>query len=182
MGRFISPDSVDYLGASGSTQSWNLFAYCENESVNGSDPSGRWAEKYDGFKEFNTGFSVNETKKFLSRSFCLLYASDIAIRKGKFSWKKGYRYKDMTPLRIAQEIWFHALVYYVGYPFRSVLLKIGISWDTLDGWIESAKTIDVNNDDDRAWVYKVVWYSGSVIKAKLSAVPGYRGIVNAIIL
>ncbi len=38
--RFISADSTDYLGASGSVLSFNLFAYCENGSINGKDPTG----------------------------------------------------------------------------------------------------------------------------------------------
>ena len=40
MGRFIRPDSVDYLGASGSVLSYNLFAYCENDAVQQCDPLG----------------------------------------------------------------------------------------------------------------------------------------------
>ena len=34
VGRFISSDETDYLGASGSVLSYNLFAYCENEPMN----------------------------------------------------------------------------------------------------------------------------------------------------
>ena len=40
VGRFINADDVDYLGASGKPLSYNLFAYCENNPVNNSDPSG----------------------------------------------------------------------------------------------------------------------------------------------
>lgn len=40
VGRFINADDVDYLGASGKPISYNLFAYCENNPVNNSDPSG----------------------------------------------------------------------------------------------------------------------------------------------
>ena len=32
--RFINADSTDYLGATGTTLSYNLFAYCENDGVN----------------------------------------------------------------------------------------------------------------------------------------------------
>lgn len=34
IGRFISPDSIDYLGANGMPLSYNLYAYCENNSTN----------------------------------------------------------------------------------------------------------------------------------------------------
>ena len=39
-GRFINADDTDYLGADGSFASYNLFAYCNNNPVNNSDPSG----------------------------------------------------------------------------------------------------------------------------------------------
>ncbi len=38
--RFINADSTDYLGATGTLLSYNLFAYCENEPVNRVDPKG----------------------------------------------------------------------------------------------------------------------------------------------
>jgi len=41
--RFINADSTDYLGATGTTLSYNLFAYCENDGVNYVDATGTWA-------------------------------------------------------------------------------------------------------------------------------------------
>lgn len=38
--RFINADSTDYLGATGTLLSYNLFAYCENEPVNYIDETG----------------------------------------------------------------------------------------------------------------------------------------------
>jgi len=38
--RFISADDPELLGATGSFLSYNLYAYCENNPVNYSDPSG----------------------------------------------------------------------------------------------------------------------------------------------
>ena len=40
VGRFISPDSVEYLGANGDIQSYNLYAYCLNNPVNRFDSNG----------------------------------------------------------------------------------------------------------------------------------------------
>ena len=34
MGRFLNSDDVDYLGMSGTSASYNLLAYCENNSIN----------------------------------------------------------------------------------------------------------------------------------------------------
>ncbi len=42
-GRFLNADDVHYLGISGAVLDFNLFSYCENNPVNGSDPTG-----YDG--------------------------------------------------------------------------------------------------------------------------------------
>jgi len=42
IGRFISADSPDYLGADGALTSYNLFAYCGNNPVMGYDPSGHF--------------------------------------------------------------------------------------------------------------------------------------------
>lgn len=38
--RFINADSTDYLGATGTLLSYNLFAYCENDGVNFVDETG----------------------------------------------------------------------------------------------------------------------------------------------
>ena len=40
VGRFINADDVAYLGADGSSTSYNLFAYCNNNPVMGYDPAG----------------------------------------------------------------------------------------------------------------------------------------------
>ena len=40
MGRYINADDAEFLGATGTLISHNLFAYCENNPVNNVDPSG----------------------------------------------------------------------------------------------------------------------------------------------
>ena len=40
IGRFISADDTQYLGASGTALGYNLFGYCENNPVNAADPDG----------------------------------------------------------------------------------------------------------------------------------------------
>lgn len=40
VGRFINCDDVNYIGLTESEVSYNPFAYCENDPVNDSDPSG----------------------------------------------------------------------------------------------------------------------------------------------
>ncbi len=41
VGRFINADEVGYLGINGTIPSYNLFACCENNPVNNSDPTGQ---------------------------------------------------------------------------------------------------------------------------------------------
>jgi len=43
IGRFITMDGVEYLGASGTALSMNLFSYCENNPVNNVDLNGNVA-------------------------------------------------------------------------------------------------------------------------------------------
>ena len=38
--RFVTMDDIDYLGASGSVLSYNLYSYCENNPINNVDPAG----------------------------------------------------------------------------------------------------------------------------------------------
>ena len=38
--RFVSPDELEIMGISGGLYSYNLYAYCENDPVNYSDPTG----------------------------------------------------------------------------------------------------------------------------------------------
>ena len=40
LGRFVTMDEVEYLGASGSLLSYNLYSYCEGNPVNNVDPNG----------------------------------------------------------------------------------------------------------------------------------------------
>ena len=42
-GRFISPDDLSYLGANGDILSYNLYAYCSNNPIMFTDPSGHAA-------------------------------------------------------------------------------------------------------------------------------------------
>ena len=40
VGRFLNADDAAYLGISGTVLGWNMFAYCENDAADFSDPNG----------------------------------------------------------------------------------------------------------------------------------------------
>ena len=40
IGRFLNADDIDYLGANDSLLSFNLFAYCQGNPINSTDPLG----------------------------------------------------------------------------------------------------------------------------------------------
>ena len=42
VGRFITMDEIEYLGATSTIQSYNLFTYCEGNPVNMVDPDGQF--------------------------------------------------------------------------------------------------------------------------------------------
>lgn len=42
IGRFITMDEIEYLGATSTIKSYNLFAYCEGNPVNREDSNGEW--------------------------------------------------------------------------------------------------------------------------------------------
>ncbi len=47
--RFINSDDVNFIGATGNVSSYNAFAYCENNPVNGWDDKGLFAKKTKNF-------------------------------------------------------------------------------------------------------------------------------------
>ncbi len=59
--RFINADSTDYLGATGTLLSYNLFAYCENDPVGSCDFEGKASKSILG--SVNSGFSLSNKGK-----------------------------------------------------------------------------------------------------------------------
>ena len=59
--RFVTMDDIDYLGASGSVLSYNLYSYCENNLVNNINSNGNYASSLilasAVLAKFSTAFS-----------------------------------------------------------------------------------------------------------------------------
>ena len=165
--RFVNEDNLDIIGLDISILKWNIFAYCENEPIKRIDPNGcDWYQYYYGFKKTSVGFNLYVNRKFLSQDFCLKYAHAFLNANGTWHWY-GRTYSGMNALRIAQELWFHAVVYYVGMPIKKILKAIGISWALLNGMLDSAEYMEINSNDKRAWIFKLAWYAGFIIINKI---------------
>ncbi len=79
--RFINADSTDYLGATGTFLSYNLFAYCENEPVGCVDPSGKYLYNFSmiPYKTARYTWVVGSTiyMNGLSKSFAFSFVNGI---------------------------------------------------------------------------------------------------------
>ena len=151
-----------------------MFSYCSNSPLMYTDALGYWAQNYSGFKWIkNKGFSLNVQLVFLSRAFCLAYAYDIIRLEGRWFWY-GARYANMSAIRIAQELWFHAIAYYIGAPIQLALSWFGIKWGWLDAKVTSARYMEINNDDPRAWVFATVWWAATAFKMYIRRAYGTK--------
>ena len=182
-GRFINGDEAINILIMHYVICSNIMSFCNNNVINNTDVFGNWADSYSGFVTTDTGFNVNMNLKFLSRKFCLNYAEDIIREYGKrkniFSQKK---YKNMTATRIAKEIWFHALVYYAGTPLQSFLKSKGYSWKQLNNWIDSAKYIEVNNNDKREIIFSLVWTFAKAVSSLICRTPGFKWLKQYLVI
>jgi len=163
MGRFLNSDDPTMVVFIMQPLGANLGAYCNNNPIMNVDIYGLWAEDYPGFKWTSKGFNLNVHRNFLSKSFCLKYAKDIIRLRGKkYWWGKGY--KDMGEYRIAKELWFHALVYYVGPSIKGIFNKIGIPNGVVDKLMDRAGYMQINNNDWRVDFYTKAWTMSFLIE------------------
>ncbi len=65
--RFINADSTDYLGATGTLLSYNLFAYCENEPVGYVDETGTTLSEYL-YRNYNSYLKKQSKNSLLIKS------------------------------------------------------------------------------------------------------------------
>ncbi len=89
VGRFINCDDVSYIGVTESENSYNPFAYCENDAVNGWDPSGH--------------LSVDKIKA------CFKYVFDVITEKVKEFIRKNLGYISGGYLFVATNLIANAI-------------------------------------------------------------------------
>lgn len=180
--RFINADIPEVTQLSKDISSGaNLFVYCYNDAINSVDSDGYWAEKLI-YNIKNNSYDVKVRWAFLSKKYCLSFARDLIKNADRITNRGRSRIKGiwfgMTAHRMAVEIWFHAMVYYGGYPLAKICNKFKTSiWDR-------ANPITVNSDDKRAPYFYTAWYAAAAVKRLLlySRVPTLVKIGAAIIL
>ena len=178
LARFINVDkldisSTDKISLAGS----NTYSYCSNSPINSSDKTGTISgyvlkTTYGLIEQKPYGFRIYMRLAYLSRKFCLTFGSSVVRALGG-----RYLYCKMTAHRIAVEIWFHAVVYYLGAalyktrlrgyePIRSRIVK----------YLRKANPIDVNWNDKRVGVFYYIWnHGGRLLQfAKVAPYPKLR--------
>ena len=89
VGRFLNADDTNYIGATGTTLGYNLYAYCENTPTNCSDYSGRFAFKVvtavvGGIMTAVSYFTVDAFCYYLSHGFSF---RGYSVSKWRLAWE-----------------------------------------------------------------------------------------------
>ena len=154
--RFINADV--YASTGQGFVGTNMFAYCGNNPVKRSDPTGEvYVEDHfatplgDG-----TGFNVDYSDDFLDPYYCLYYAYELT---------RGNTYYDMDAERIAMEIYAHAYLFKVGGELQQIDISKAepSSIKNVKNFIKRvgnyfqkhAEVISVNNNEKE---YRVAYY------------------------
>jgi RHS repeat-associated protein len=176
VGRFLNGDMPEFAVFEQSVLGHNLFGYCGNEPVGCVDYSGFATTSYSGIKckSANKGFSVNMHYKFLSKSFCTDFAKHVIS-----VWGKKGKYCKMKKLRIAMELFAHAVLFVLGitlygmsiltfvtsqkaerYFLNNKLLIYAVAeYKAAKYLIDHSKTIEVNSDEKwyRVAAFGIIW-------------------------
>lgn len=177
IGRFVNGDEALMLRFSkNGVPSNNLYSYCENCIVVRVDNSGLASTTYAGITctKAPKGFAVKMHAKFLLKTFCKKYAKHVIS-----TWGDGKKYYGMNAVRIAAEIFGHAVLFVLGivvgaysiwnlvYAWKAkyYLAKIaGIIRTAISGYvayylIDRSKEINVNSNESwyRMSAFWVIW-------------------------
>ena len=135
--RFINADSTDYLGATGTLLSYNLFAYCENDGVNFVDERGTWGEDvHQGY--YDVG-GLNRKK--YDKVYVSYYVPKITVNflkyesqyYGTYYWAKTVGFSTSHAKKIADACYAVDTIYsplskeYQGWHFNTNSNEVGDS-------------------------------------------------------
>lgn len=161
-GRFLNPaESSTLLGQCDSIFTSNLYVFCNNNPVNTIEPYSAWANNNYEFEWLSQGFRVDTREAFLSRPLCMIFANQIIMSKGTYSFGNGFSYCGMNTLDIAQSLFAHS----TGKFAFSAINKVNSAWG--DGWIvnnKNSNSILVIASDPNKWKYTKIWNAASDIR------------------
>ena len=103
IGRFVNADDTDYLGKDQSPVSLNLFLYCFNNPITGSDPNGFWSITYSNImfvydrkdKDFKKQAKWMSKKYYKDKNVKYIYLHKIADFKRNWNSLKGKYINDI---------------------------------------------------------------------------------------
>ena len=167
--RYYSPSTTRYMcsdilsNISFVKEEYNGFLYCSNLPICNTDLTGRskvnqLLKKYK-CKKTGKGFHLPVNTYFLSRPHCISLACAAIVSYGKGD---GYLH-GMGTIRIAEEVWAHAVGYYVGEGLSTSKAKLTNSKPVSSiakMLITKGIDMDINYDDSRLWLYKFLWKNG----------------------
>ena len=149
--RFISPDDISYLGANGDLTSYNLYAYCSNNPVNYTDPTGEFTNLLIGA----AGFLVCGLISIASQSL-----------------------DDEASNRTVEDFWKHVLVAATTGAISGMLAASGaplVVQVVVNGVLGATSAILDTRIDDDGSISTQKYISNAVDGAILGSISGYIG-------
>lgn len=167
-GRFLSESSLETLTEpKAEPLDINLYLFCNNNPVNNFDVNAEWdRDKFTFASNQTHGIHVDMDKAFLSRPFCMLYASKIISESGTWDYLNGRNLKNMNIERIASNLFARC----VGNYAESAINRVNATWG--DGWIVSnrnSEIIIITETDPNADKYLKIWLAAPSIKSFATA-------------
>ena len=138
IGRFLNADDIQYLGASGSLLSLNLFVYCENNVVNYYDYDGRTQEKafwralgfvYDGsyrdFRRLECGLPPLSYEMWLRNGGTIKFKN--AVFYNNYGVTKSLKSLTYVPKKKTTDYYISQLEGIVKQPDQIGIISVGLS-------------------------------------------------------
>lgn len=125
-------------------------------------PSNYVAMNEDEMTYVEGGFSYSYSKNnirarvnasYLSRTVCIAFGTQVVMEHGKWGFCNG-----MSVLRIARELFAHA----VGYYAASALKKAGVKSDFINDIRKCGQYADIGLGDGLEAAYLIVWSFGGI--------------------
>lgn len=160
-GRFIDKQIDVEQFVEKSVLSANIYAFCENNPICNDTIYGSWANNNLSVKWTTDGFNVEMSKAFLSRTFCILYANQLAKDYGVFDFNIGNSINGMGVERIAANLFAHS----VGNYAEKAINRVNATWG--DGWLATNKntsSIAIYKNDPYKHNYMKIWRAATTIR------------------